>query len=261
MSREIWAFHCSTGSCCRKLRLHRSPSMSISCSGSGSETPPRAASRFIRSSPTSRSRSIIGSAVPASTCLHALVVEPGAAADPGPHHVDVGALAGAVDLDRPQQRRPLRVGQQRGGALGEHGRVQRHLGVGAVERLAATVRLDVDGVAGADEGRHVGDGVVHEVALAVTLDVQRLVEVHRPHRVDRHERDLGAVELRQPRARRCGGRSLLHLRREGRGHPELVLDGVDPVPQRVTVGVQDPHDSSRHCRPHPSRSETLASIG
>ncbi len=53
VSREIWAFHSSTGSIVRKPSDQVSPSMSTTCSGSGSEIPPRAASRFIRSWPTS----------------------------------------------------------------------------------------------------------------------------------------------------------------------------------------------------------------
>ncbi len=73
---------------------------------------------------------------------------------------DLGALAGLVDLDRPQQGRPDLVGDQRAGVLGDRLRVQRHLRVGAVEGLAALVRLQVDRVTRGDERRHVGDGVV-----------------------------------------------------------------------------------------------------
>ena len=97
---------------------------------------------------------------------------------------DVGALAGRVDLDGPQQRWALLVGQQRGRALGDHRRVERDLGVGAVQGLPALVRLDVDGIARRDEGRQVRDGVVDDVAVALTRDVHGLVEVHRRGRVD-----------------------------------------------------------------------------
>ena len=47
----------------------------------------------------------------------------------------------------------------------------------------------------------------------------------------------------------------LDLLGELRDHPELVLDRRDPVPERVSVGVQDLHDSSRHS------SSPLASVG
>ena len=89
-------------------------------------------------------------------------------------------VALGVELDRPQQRRAHLVGQQRRGVLAEHRRVQRHLGVGAVQRLAAAVRLEVDRVAGGDERGDVGDRVVHDVPAAVALEVQRLVEVRAP---------------------------------------------------------------------------------
>ena len=81
--------------------------------------------------------------------LDALVGQLGARAHQGALHVDVGALAGLVDLDRPEQRRADLVGQQRRRALAQHRRVQRDLRVRAVERLAAPVGLDVDGVPGA----------------------------------------------------------------------------------------------------------------
>ena len=147
--REIWAFHVSTGVSRRNSSSQcPSPVSTSSCSGSGSETPPRAASRASRSSPTSLSRPMSSSALPGvEVCLHPVVRQLGARADQRPLDLDVGALAGLVDLDRPQQRRTHLVGQQRGGALAQHGRVQRDLGVGAVERLAAAVGLDVDGVA------------------------------------------------------------------------------------------------------------------
>ena len=54
-SSEIWAFQVSTGSRERNSSRHCVPSMSMSCSGSGSEMPPRAASLASRFSPSSRS--------------------------------------------------------------------------------------------------------------------------------------------------------------------------------------------------------------
>ena len=41
VSSEICAFHSSTGSMLRKLSVHPSSATSMTCSGSGSETPPR----------------------------------------------------------------------------------------------------------------------------------------------------------------------------------------------------------------------------
>ncbi len=80
--------------------------------------------------------------------LDALVGQLGTRAHQGALDVDVVPLAGLVDLDRPQQRGPGLVGQQRRRALAQHRRVQRDLRVSAVERLAATVGLDVDRVPG-----------------------------------------------------------------------------------------------------------------
>ena len=51
VSSEIWAFHDSTGSIERNARCHRPSTTSTCCSGIGSETPPRSASRASRSSP------------------------------------------------------------------------------------------------------------------------------------------------------------------------------------------------------------------
>ena len=165
-------------------------------------------------------------------------------------HLHVGALAGRVDLDLPQQRRADLVGQQGPGALGDQLRVQRNLGVGAVERLAAQVRLKVDRLAGCDERGDVGDRVVDRVAVAGSLDVQRLVEVHGTLGVDRHERQVGPVELRQPGAGRrllSGG---LHVGRKTGRDLHLGLDPRHSVAQVLgrnpVVGGSDPQHSVRH---------------
>ena len=63
---EIWAFHVSAGIIERNSSDHSSPVTSTSCSGNGSEMPPRAASRCSRSSPISRSSWSTSSAVPSS---------------------------------------------------------------------------------------------------------------------------------------------------------------------------------------------------
>ncbi len=92
------------------------------------------------------------------------VVEPGGGANACPLHLDLRAFAGLVDLDRPEQCGTDLVGQQRAGVLGDRLRVQRHLGVCAVQRFATQMGLEVDGVARRDERRDVGDGVVDDVA-------------------------------------------------------------------------------------------------
>ena len=81
--------------------------------------------------------------------------------------------------------------------------------LGAVQALAAPVRLDVDRVAWSDERGHVRDRVVHDVAVTVfTLDVQRLVEVHGPGWVDG-----GAAAGRCGRRRAASARPRLPPRR------------------------------------------------
>ena len=99
-------------------------------------------------------------------------------------------------------------------------RVQRDLGVGAVEGLAAAVGLHVDRVAGRDERREVGDGVVHDEAVAGALEMHRLVEVHRRRRVDGHERQVGQVEVRQSRV---GGGLRRPPARRRRGSPAVTF--------------------------------------
>jgi hypothetical protein len=102
--------------------------------------------------------------------------------------------------------------------------VQRGALVRGVERLATAASLDVDRVAGLDEGGDVGDRVVHRVSIAVALDVQGLVQVHRIRRVDGDELDVGAVELGQARVlRRLQGRGD-HLGRELRRDLQLTPD-------------------------------------
>jgi hypothetical protein len=65
-----------------------------------------------------------------------------------PLHDDAGALAGAGDVDRPEQGGANPVGQQRRGVLGDHLGVERDLRVRAVQRLSAGVCLPVDGSPG-----------------------------------------------------------------------------------------------------------------
>ena len=95
------------------------------------------------------------------------------------------------------------------------------------------LRLEVDRVARRDERREVGDRVVDDVAVAVAHDVHRLVEVHRRRRVDRHEGQVGPVEVGHPRGggRRLGGRH--HVLGELGRDLELLLDARDAVAELV----------------------------
>src|SRR5690606_14599979 len=95
-----------------------------------------------------------------------------------------------------------------GRVFGQHRRMQRYLVVGAIQRLAAAVGFQVDGVARANERGDIGNRVVHEVSVALAGYVQRLVQVHGAGRIDGDERDVAAVLVRQSRV---GGR----LRRSG----------------------------------------------
>ena len=66
--------------------------------------------------------------------------------------------------------------------------------------------LDVHRAAGVDERRHVRDRVADAVAVPAALEVERLVEITGAERVERHERDLRLVGVRQAgRARRLLG--------------------------------------------------------
>ena len=153
--------------------------MSTSCSGSGSETPPRAASRASRSSPTSRrSGSVLVGGPVVDRALGLLVGQLGPSSAPAPARRGRRcARPGRSSRIVHSSAGRTWSGSSDAGVLAEHLRVQRDLRVGAVQRLAAPVGLDVDRVAGRDERGDVGDRVVHDVAVTVALEVQRLVEV------------------------------------------------------------------------------------
>ena len=128
--------------------------------------------------------------------LDADVVEPLPAADPGAIHRGLGHLAAGVEPHVPDERRPQLVRQQAAGVLADHRRVQRRALVRRVHRLDATMGLGVEDTARGDVRGHVGNRIPHPVPLPRPLKVQRLVEVHRPHRVDGHERNIGLVTVR-----------------------------------------------------------------
>jgi hypothetical protein len=139
--------------------------------------------------------------------LQAGVVELGPAAHPRSLQGDAGDLAVGVQVDGPQHRGAVRVGQQAHRALAEHRRVQRNLAVREVDGLAANPRLGLKRAARPHVGGDVGDRVAHPIAAGPAGELHRLVEVARGGRIHRDERDVGAVD-----ARRCdAGRGLLRL--------------------------------------------------
>ena len=247
MSSEIWAFHRSTGSCSRNSRCHRSPSMSTSCSGSGSDTPPRTRlardpeladlaqqrQRLVggavvdaRAAPRRRSSCAVERTSARSTCTSVRA--------PSASSLIVHSSAGRTWPGSSEAASSLSTGGCSGTLVSAPYSV-------SPRRL----RLEVDRVAGRDERGDVGDRVVHDVPVAVAREVHRLVEVARAGRVDRHERDVGAVQLGQPRRGGRGARrpprpragtsgetsssawirSMPGAQRRG-GHP--VIDGPDP---------------------------------
>ena len=118
------------------------------------------------------------------------------------------------------------VGQQRDAILAQDRRMQRHPSVGRVQRLPAPAGLAIDRPVGSHEARDIRDRVVHDVAAPAPFEVQGLVEVHRPGRIDRDERELApvgrpAAASRRPRhpprrARRRGSRRAGPVRCGGR---------------------------------------------
>ena len=188
--------------------------------------------------------------------LGARVVQLLAAADEGAADVEAGPLAVAVEVDRPQHRRPVPGGQQARGALGEQRRVQRCLGVGQVAGEHAGVGLGVERAAGRDEGRDVGDGVVDAVAAVAPLERDRLVEVHRAGGIEREERDRPAVLGGQ--CGRLGGRLGLgeHRRCERPGNVELAPDRREARAQ--DAGLVGDTDQAAHGRgPYVTRAGGL----
>src|SRR6476619_1868293 len=186
--------------------------------------------------------------------LDAAVRELLAAADTSLADVDVGALAGLVDVHRPDERGTQLAGKQARRALGELGRIQTRVAVGRVERHTAPVRLLVERAAGRHEGRDVGDRIPHSIARTATFDVQRLVEVLRLRWVDRDELDRGLVRLRQLERRDRPLRVVDDLLRKPDGDLQLAsqlgerrldLDGVGRRQAQLLPRHQESLDSAR----------------
>ena len=153
---------------------------------------------------------------------HVVVGVLGDAADLGAGDVGRDERSGRVEVERPQDRRAPHAREQARRALREHGRVQRRVLVRRVDGDRAAVGLAVEGARARHERAEVGDRVAHAVAAVAALDVERLVEVARPGRVDRHERQVDAVAPGRGGRRRP--RLGLDLGREADGHAGLAPD-------------------------------------
>ena len=103
--------------------------------------------------------------------------------------------------------------------------MQRDLCIGAVKGFAARVRLDIDRVARRHERRDIGDCVVNAITGGVALDKHRLVQIHGSDGVNRDQRNVGAVKLRQARrGTRARGRGPnLRRKRERQSLPALYV--------------------------------------
>ncbi len=157
-------------------------------------------------------------------------------------HADGGRGAVGVQVEVPEQRGRVLVGQQAGGALGQRGRVQRGAAVRPVQGDHPAPGLRVQRAARAHPRGDVGDGVAQPVPGSAPLQVHRLVEVAGPLRVDRDEGDVGRVgALAGGPGGRARGQDGVDLRehrgRERRGHLEL---GAQRVETRPDGGVHLP---------------------
>ena len=150
---------------------------------------------------------------------HVVVGVLGDAADLGARDVGRDERSGRVEVERPQDGRAPHAREQARRALGEHGRVQRRVLVRRVDGDRAAVGLAVEGARARHEGAEVGDRVPHAVAAVAALDVERLVEVARPGRVDRHERQVDAVAPRRGGRRRPAPRPRSRARSRRRRRP------------------------------------------
>lgn len=127
--------------------------------------------------------------------------------------------------------------------------MQRDAAIGSVERFPAPVRLHVDRTTWVDEGGNIRDRVADAEAGVAALDVERLVEVTRSRRVDRDERHVGTVELRQSRVGGGGFGSGEHVWREVGGHMQISGDRSHPHDESASVHSLDRHTSTRHVTP------------
>jgi hypothetical protein len=142
-------------------------------------------------------------------------------------------LAGRVDADGEHDGRPLHVGQQAGGVLGQPWWVQPGAPIGQVDGDAAPPRLGVDAAAGLDEAGDIGDGVRQHHVVTIGGDGERLVEIGAGGRIERDELDVRAihgpgavderVQVAQHRRRHLFGLGQ-HVGRELTRHREVAPD-------------------------------------
>ncbi len=233
VSSEICAFHCSTGSSSRKLQP---PGVGLDVDlllGQRQRDPaPRGLARHPQLADLAEQvEHRVGGAV-GDLGLHPVVVELGAAAHQRPHDVDVGALTGLVDLDRPQQRGSDLVGQQRGRPFREHGRVQRDLGVGAVQasRRAGWPRRRPGPRDGRRRPRRRSRSARRSRRRRARCGVPGRGRVSVSGSIVTNGRSVRSRSGSDGLGGRLRGRGL-DLRREVRADAELVLDGRDRLPR------------------------------
>jgi hypothetical protein len=171
---------------------------------------------------------------------------------PAPHdratHVDRDAFSGGVEVHRPQQGGTVLSGQEAGRALTQDFGMQRCPAIRSVERQAAPMGLLVERPERIDERCHVGDRVVDPIARTAALDVNRLVEITRLRRVDRHQRQVGPVGGGHPGPGRGLAGTCLHPLGKGVRHVELCADPGETGTNVLPVGGGEADRTSMHGR-------------
>lgn len=199
--------------------------------------------------------------------LRRRIVELRAGTDPGAldagradiRPVERGTAIG-VELDRPDERAPILVREQRGAPLTEFARVQRHRPVRKIEGLAAAPCLGVERAARRHKARHVGDRVAeHEPGAAGALDMERLVEVTRLRWVERHKLDVAEVEIGDGRRGRDGLCERFRWERvdDPVRLPERGERRGELAAWRVRCDVRPPAGHGRSLAPRPQQTPRL----
>ncbi len=170
-------------------------------------------------------------------CLHAEVVASRNAAHERAPHVHRRHRCVFVQPQIPHVCRSHLLREQARRPLGQPGRMQRHPGIGQVDRLPPPPGLRVDRPTCRHEPRHVGDGIAHPIARTLAGQNHRLVEVHRPHRVQGPEAQVGEIDLRDGHPPGLDGRldGREHLGREVTRHVQFFADRREPAGQRARL--------------------------